>query len=195
MNEAVQAIIILGGGTGARLGGVSKPEFRAGGRRLIDILFDQLGETGFAGRRVLVAPRSVEVPPGVLVTLEDPPHGGPVAGIGAGLTALHDIDDAALIALATCDAPVAVRLLPELATAIGVHDGAVPVNPEGWPLYTHGVYRAGALRTLDYPRNASVRAVLSVLDLTYVEDTAGHCIDVDEPADVPVLLRHLDTLS
>lgn len=80
------AMIVLGGGEGRRLGGVSKPDLLLGGRRLLDRVLD--AGSGCAPL-VVVAPDSVEVPSGVLRTLEDPPAGGPVAGIAAGLALLR----------------------------------------------------------------------------------------------------------
>ena len=207
MSERVAAIIILAGGTAARLGGVSKPDFKVGGRRLIDILFDQLDAIGFAGEAIVVAPADVAVRPGVVLTLEDPPHGGPLAGIGAGVRALP-INDDDLVAIATCDAPVAVRLLPQMASVLNGGltndglandgpsdarrpDGVVPLNVRDWPQYAHGLYRAGALRSLAFERDRSVRQAFCGLDLATVRDDAGHCIDVDTPEDAQALLAHL----
>lgn len=81
---AVDAIV-LAGGTGRRLGGASKPDVVLAGERLLDRVLAAVA----ARRRIcVVAPESVRLPAGVLRTLEDPPHGGPVAGISAGLAAL-----------------------------------------------------------------------------------------------------------
>lgn len=79
--------VVLAGGTARRLDGVSKPDVELHGRRLLD---HALAATAGASRVVVVAPDSVEVPVGVLRTLEDPPYGGPVAGIAAGLMVLGD---------------------------------------------------------------------------------------------------------
>ncbi|WP_152352755.1 molybdenum cofactor guanylyltransferase [Brachybacterium subflavum] len=87
---ATTALIVLGGGEGRRLGGVSKPDLVVGGRRLVDRVLD--AGAGCAPR-VVVAPESVAVPDGVLRTLEDPPAGGPVAGIAAGLARLRELED------------------------------------------------------------------------------------------------------
>lgn len=76
--------IVLAGGAGRRLAGAVKPEVRVGGVALVD---RALGAVAGAGRVVLVAPPEL-ARAGVLRTLEDPPLGGPVAGIRAGLTAL-----------------------------------------------------------------------------------------------------------
>ncbi|UEJ82960.1 NTP transferase domain-containing protein [Brachybacterium halotolerans subsp. kimchii] len=83
------ALIVLGGGEGRRLGGVSKPDLLLGGRRLLDRVLDAGSE---CAPRVVVAPETVEVPSGVLRTLEDPPAGGPVAGIAAGLALLRGVE-------------------------------------------------------------------------------------------------------
>jgi len=76
--------VVLAGGRGSRLGGASKPEVLVGGRALVDHVLDGVRD---ARRVVLVAPASV-ARPGVRTVLEDPPGGGPVAGLAAGLAAL-----------------------------------------------------------------------------------------------------------
>ncbi|WP_311519164.1 respiratory nitrate reductase subunit gamma, partial [uncultured Actinomyces sp.] len=83
-NRLPHAVLILAGGTAKRLGGVSKPDYKIGPSRLIDIALAEIDGTGFEGRIVVIAPSQLEVRDGVELTLEDPPHGGPLAGIGAG---------------------------------------------------------------------------------------------------------------
>ena len=84
-------VLVLAGGTGRRLGGASKPDVVARGARLLDHVLNGVAAVRSplgGGRSVVVAPVEVEVPDGVLRTLEDPPLGGPVAGIAAGLARL-----------------------------------------------------------------------------------------------------------
>lgn len=154
---AVDAIV-LAGGTGRRLGGASKPDVVLAGERLLDRVLAAVA----ARRRIcVVAPESVRLPAGVLRTLEDPPHGGPVAGISAGLAALAaaagspdaagsgtgfggsgfaDSDggsadrmtDAVLVL--ACDMPGAAQAVPALLGALqgaGDADGAIAVRPDG----------------------------------------------------------------
>lgn len=111
-------VVVLAGGTGRRLGGASKPDVVARGARLLDhVLAGLSGLTDLAepasgaeptgrsapekrspavatvatvGRAVVVAPAEVALPAGVLRALEDPPLGGPVAGIAAGLARLAE---------------------------------------------------------------------------------------------------------
>lgn len=84
------ALIVLGGGEGRRLGGVSKPDLLLGGVRLLDRVLEAGSD---CSPRVVVAPETVEVPSGVLRTLEELPAGGPVAGIAAGLARLRELED------------------------------------------------------------------------------------------------------
>ena len=106
------AAIVVGGGGGERLGGVSKPELTLGGMRLIDRVCGVLVEACRAGC-VAVVPPTVRVPEEVVRTLEDPPSGGPLAGIDAGLRALG-VDDDVLVVVVSVDAPGVARLLPAL---------------------------------------------------------------------------------
>lgn len=151
--------IVLAGGEGRRLGGASKADVLIGGRRLLERVV--AGVRPFvAGRIVAVAPDSVDVPPGVLRTLEDPPAGGPLAGIDAGLKALGASADSVgapvgsppvapgsaafaagsarvpsagardMVFVFAVDTPQAGALAPRLAAAARGRDGAVVVGGE-----------------------------------------------------------------
>lgn len=180
-----QAAIILAGGTGRRLGGVSKPDFRINGTRLIDILLAELDALGFAGQIVVVGPPELDLPTHVSRVLEDPPLGGPLAGIVAGVAALEGTDPSALVLLATCDAPLAPRLVPALVSNIDDAEGAVPVtaDDEGWAQYLHGVYHLGSLRRVPDARNHSIRRGFRSMDVRSVVDVEDFCQDVDTPDD------------
>ncbi len=92
LDVGVLDVVVLAGGRGRRLGGVSKADVRLGRERLLDHILGDLAtwdEPRVAlGRVVVVAPDTVAVPSGVLRTLEDPPGGGPSAGIAAAVTTL-----------------------------------------------------------------------------------------------------------
>ena len=110
----VADVVVLAGGTGARLDGASKPDVVARGLRLLDHVLaglEQLREQGLPlGRVCVVAPAEVALPGGVLRALEDPPLGGPVAGIAAGLDVLgRSAPVAGLAGILTCDAPLSWR--------------------------------------------------------------------------------------
>ena len=188
------AAIVVGGGGGARLGGVSKPDLTLGGERLIDRVCGALLEVCGAGC-VAVVPPAVRVPEGVRRTLEDPPNGGPLAGIDAGLRALGVGDDV-LVVIVSVDAPGVGAVLPALlepALGEGVEGRIVRGgDPEPFDQYLMGVYHAGALRrvldeavaSLGSVRGVGVRRVLRALEIERVSVSADVCRDIDTPADV-----------
>ncbi|MDO5672398.1 MAG: NTP transferase domain-containing protein [Actinomycetaceae bacterium] len=209
---AISGVIIQAGGSGLRLGGVSKADYLIEGLRLLDILLTEISlafpifsiAEGEAPRIVVVGPPDLQVPRHVRLTLEDPPGGGPLAGIGAGVEALGELTDEALIALATCDAPLAPRLFGALEDALhlghfkggsdkdtalenesGLVEGAVPLTAdgEGWAQYMHGIYPLKTLRKLTICRDSSVRKAFQGLNLAQIKDTENWCMDVDTPAD------------
>ena len=121
--------IVLAGGGGRRLGGASKADLDIAGRRLLERVLTGLDGV-VDGLRVVVAPPSVRVPRGVLRTLEDPPHGGPLAGIGAGMDALGAVAGSASAAdervlVVSVDTPGVARLA-RLLVAGGPKGGARP---------------------------------------------------------------------
>ncbi|NUW41709.1 molybdenum cofactor guanylyltransferase [Nonomuraea rhodomycinica] len=72
--------VVLAGGEARRLGGADKPGLVVGGRTLLERV---AGAVSGAGRVVVVGPaRDL---PGVVFTQEDPPGGGPVPALRAGL--------------------------------------------------------------------------------------------------------------
>ena len=82
-DEAPFDAIILAGGAGRRLGGRDKSALTVAGRPLLSRVLQAV----IRARRVVVVGQ-VEVPDGVGQVSEDPPGGGPVAGIAAGLAEL-----------------------------------------------------------------------------------------------------------
>lgn len=187
------ALIVLGGGRGRRLGGLSKPDLRVGGRRLLDIA---LAAGQQCAPRVAVVPAGVEVPLGVLRTLEDPPDGGPVAGIAAGLGALRRAEEVAPVPsdvlVLACDLPGAAGLVdplrrarsdppPSLPGASRV-DGVIACGAEGRrEMLAFLADRAALERDLrrDGDRDRSVRSLLAGLRLREVAVAEHATEDVD----------------
>ena len=188
------AAIVVGGGGGERLGGVSKPDLVLGGERLIDRACAALVPVAGAGC-VAVVPPAVRVPAGVVRTLEDPPGGGPLAGIDAGLSALALGGDA-LVVVVSVDSPGVGEFVPLLLAApLGdAADGRIlrGGDPEPFDQYLMGVYRASSLRrvideaaaALGSLRGVGVRRVLRSLALERVDVGASACRDVDTAEDV-----------
>ena len=137
----------------------------------------------------------MRVPEGVVRTLEDPPSGGPLAGIDAGLHALGVVDDV-LVVVVSVDSPGVAGLLPALlGSPLGSDsEGRITVggDPQPFDQYLMGVYRAGALRrvldeavaALGSVRGVGVRRVLRALALERVSVDADVCRDIDTPEDV-----------
>lgn len=97
--------------------GADKAQMRIDGRRLIDLALEHLHPDW---ERVVVASTDLGMP----TVCEDPPFGGPVAGIAAGMGHLHTT----YIAVMAVDAPQSGRMLQKLADAIGSNDVAVVAN-------------------------------------------------------------------
>lgn len=174
--------IVLAGGRGSRLGGVNKPAVRLGGRRLLDVAL----AAASAARRIVVV-GEVEVPEGVLLTREDPPFGGPVAGVEAGFAALGvPAEWTLLLASDLPDAePAVARLL--LAEPDDADDGVCLVDADGRLQWLLGCYRSGALaRRLgergDPPLTAMHR-LLGPLRLLGVPAGEVSVADLDTPQD------------
>lgn len=174
-------VVILAGGAGRRLGGVAKADLPLGDARLLDHILSDLAAWDDPrvrlGRIVVVAPETVEVPGGVLRTLEDPPGGGPAAGVAAALELLGAGD---LVAVLTCDAPYSARALPQLMAALAA-EGAVARNRAGFTEYLLGIYRFEPLiRRIGEAsaRDVSARRLFSPLSLTSV-DVGDLAHDVD----------------
>ena len=191
--------VILAGGRATRLGGVPKPTVVLDGASLLD---HALAAARDADRTVVVGPDPV-VPPGrdVLVTREDPPFAGPVAGLDAGLRAL---DASAArparqgpppwVLVLAVDVPRAGDAVPLLRAAVDPtdrdHDGAYLVR-EGRAQWLVGLYRRDALKRAlaevavsagpgaDGLAGVPVRRLVAVLSCAEVPDEDGVSADVD----------------
>ncbi|MFD5621656.1 NTP transferase domain-containing protein [Streptomyces yangpuensis] len=133
--------IVLAGGAARRLGGADKPALSVGGRALLDRVLDAcpdaLSTVVVGGRRPTARP--------VRWTREDPPGGGPVAALDAGLRATT----AGLVLVLSADLPFLDRdTVRALLAAPDVHgtDGAMLRDPEGRDQPLVAAYRAEPLR-------------------------------------------------
>lgn len=196
--------VVLAGGRGERLGGVSKPDVEIAGRRLLDHALDAAA----GARRVVVAGPAGLGRPGTPTVLEDPPLGGPVAGIQAGLAHLDAAaggGDEAVVLVLACDVPLATVVVPRLLIALDAApeaDGAVLSDPDGRLRPLVAVYRRAPLRAAltAVSRDGSAHGVpverlVAELTLTPVPDPEGLVRDADTWEDVARLEERLATTA
>lgn len=191
--------VVLAGGAGSRLGGVVKAEVVVAGRALLDHVLDA---TAGARRTVVVGPPEV-ARPGVPCVLEDPPSGGPVAGIDAGLRHLRGSGEGAAaevpVLVLACDVPQASLVVGDLLAALDgdpAVDGAHLVDASGHAQLVAAYRRAPLERALadlvasGGVRGVSVRRLHERLAMADVPDPLGRGLDADTWDDV----GRLDTL-
>ncbi|MFI8390544.1 NTP transferase domain-containing protein [Streptomyces sp. NPDC085540] len=130
--------IVLAGGAAQRLGGADKPALSIGGRALLDRVLDACPD---ARTTVVVGGRRATARP-VHWTCEDPPGGGPVAALDAGLRRTT----AELVLVLSADLPFLDReTVRALLDAPGV-DGAMLRDPGGRDQPLVAAYRSEPLR-------------------------------------------------
>jgi molybdopterin-guanine dinucleotide biosynthesis protein A len=176
--------VILAGGAGERLGGVSKADLVVNDERLLDTV---LRAADGATTRVVVG--AVDVPYGVIATMEEPPGSGPAAGLEAGLDAVTEPSPWTLVL--ACDLPGAVAAVGELLAAVAeddAADGFCLLHDDGSVQWLYGVYRTSSLRTalarFDSPTNLSLRRLLANLALVGVRPIAADVSDIDTTDDL-----------
>ncbi|QXJ19936.1 molybdenum cofactor guanylyltransferase [Actinomadura graeca] len=176
--------VVLAGGRARRLGGADKPAVPVGGRPLIEWV---AAAAAGASRLVVVGPPR-DVLPGAVLVREDPPGGGPVPALRAGLAEVR----AGRTALLAADLPFLrpahlVRLLREVDAARG-RDGAVLVDGDGREQWLAGCWRTDALRAaLAGYGGSSLRGVLAPLEPVAVALPDGPrppWYDCDTPEDL-----------
>jgi molybdopterin-guanine dinucleotide biosynthesis protein A len=189
--------LILAGGRGSRLGGADKPAVQVGGRTLLDRVLDACAG---CDRVVVVGP---ERPTSRVVQTvrEEPPGGGPVAALAAGLPLIK----ASRTALLAADLPfVTAEVLVLLESRLEAEpnaDGALLVDPDGRDQLLLGIWQTAALRqavaAAGPPQGQPLGRLLRTLTVVRVpaaalpEAGAGAWRDCDTPQD----LREADELT
>ncbi|MGH2755669.1 MAG: molybdenum cofactor guanylyltransferase [Actinomycetota bacterium] len=178
--------IILAGGRAERMGGIDKPALEIGGMTLLS---RAVAAAAGARKIVVLGPRradDLETDSRLIWTREEPPGGGPVAAVAAGLDRVSAERVALLAAdLPAIDADALGRLLAPLEDA--ALDGVLGVDDAGRDQYLCAVYRSAALRRrLDADpttSGASMRSLLEGLRLGRIP-LGARARDVDTPADL-----------
>lgn len=140
--------IVLAGGRSSRLDSVPKSELYLGGETLLQ---RTLSAARIARCTVVVGPVPAgSLPDGVLATLENPPFGGPAAGIAAGMTSLaaHAAEPSDAVLVIACDMPHVDRVIPVILAQLLAHphtDGVIPTDAQGHQQPLAAAYRTAAL--------------------------------------------------
>lgn len=174
--------VILTGGTGARMGGVDKAGLVVSGRTLFDLAIAAVVN---ADEVVVVGPPVAPTPRPVVFVREDPPLGGPAAGL---LTGADQLADAEWLAVLAVDMPgVRADTVTRLLASARGHDGAF-LHDNGGRRQLAGVLRASRLADVAPEPTArdglSIRRLLADLDLAEVAASDEEAYDIDTWADL-----------
>jgi molybdopterin-guanine dinucleotide biosynthesis protein A len=182
--------VVLTGGSSSRMGR-DKASLEVGGATMLAHTLAGIPHEV----RVVVAGPEVALPRPATFVREDPPGGGPVAGLQA---ALSVVQAPAVVVLAT-DLPLVGELPSELAAALADADGAVDavvaVDAGGRLQHLCAAYRSDPLRDAiaagGAASGASMRSVLERLRVQPLPASeAVH--DVDTPADLDAVRETLE---
>ena len=169
------------------MGGGAKPQLTVGGRTMLDAVLAAVPD---ARPRVVVGPPQ-PVPPDVVVVREQPPGGGPVPALRAGLAAVPP----GVVVVLAADLPfLTAALVADLLADLLEHpdaDGVLVVDATGRDQYLLGAWRTGPLadRVAEAATPTSLRAVLAGLRVRRLRPGApvagpAPWTDCDTPADL-----------
>ncbi|MFF4228848.1 NTP transferase domain-containing protein [Streptomyces sp. NPDC001820] len=179
--------IVLAGGAAKRLGGVDKPSVSVGGRALLDRV---LGVCRDAGRTVVVGGRRATARP-VVWAREEPPGGGPLAALGAGV---RQVEAQAVLVL-SADLPfLGERTVRQLIGTLGTsgREAALLTDAGGRDQPLVAAYRTEPLRrelallATEYGSltGLPLRLLTQELDLARIDAEPLASFDCDTWADV-----------
>lgn len=175
--------VVLAGGTAARMGGVDKAGVELHGRTLLELALDAFLD---ADEVVVVAPESVPTSRPVTFASEDPPRGGPVAGLLTGVDAL--LRRPRLIGVLAVDMPrVTPATMRRLRDAAAGHDGAFLVDGDGRRQLAgvlDAVALAGVRPDLEGQHGMALHRLLAPLRLAQVPSSGDEAVDIDSWGDL-----------
>lgn len=169
--------IVLTGGAAVRFQGADKASIEVGGATLLEHVLGALAEVPDV---VVVGPEVVAGRP-VTFVREDPPGGGPAAGLLAGIGGFARTPRQ-LVVLAV-DMPLVTTATVRRLMLSAEEDGAVLVDDDGRDQYLCAVYRTDALLAAapapGGEHGMSMRSLVAGLMLGRVEAVAWEAQDVD----------------
>lgn len=176
--------LVLAGGAARRLGGADKPGLRVGESTLLDHV---LAACVAADATVVVGPVRHTVARPVRWAREDPPGGGPVAAVAAGLPRIQS----PVVVLLAADLPfLEPATVERLVAALGSGpvDAVMLVDADGRDQPLAAAYRTEALRTAlsgllaehgGHPAGLPLRRLVGGLTTHRLPDTEGAAYDCD----------------
>lgn len=175
--------VILAGGTAARMGGVDKASIELDGRTLLELAIDAFVD---ADEVVVVGPDTVATHRPVTTVREDPPRGGPVAGLLTGLDAM--LRPPLLVGVLAVDMPrVTAYTMRRVREAAEGHDGAFLTDAAGRRQLA-GVLDGRRLTEvrpgLEDQHGMALHRLLAPLHLALVDPLGDEAIDIDSWADL-----------
>lgn len=194
MSAADLGGIVLTGGSAARLQGVDKASIEVVGVTLLERVLGALTEVPV----VVVVGGPVLTSRPVTNVREDPPDGGPAAGVLAGVSGFAS--PPRLVVVLAVDLPLVTpatvrRLVASAEVPGGECDGALLVDGNGRRQYLCAVYRTDALLASAPPpvehHGLAVRTLVGRLRLREVRALGGEAQDVDTWADLRLVRDRL----
>ncbi len=187
--------IVLAGGSSRRMGGEDKLALTLADQTLLDLAIDAVAG---ADQVIAVGPQR-HTNREVRWARENPPGGGPVAAISAGLSAANVLrSDAVFVAVLAGDMPLAASGVDGLLVVIKESDAdvAIAVGEDGRDQPLLAIWRRRSLSSVlaryDSTHGLSARSLLEDVNVARVPVPPDAILDCDEPQDlqrVAALLR------
>ena len=181
--------IVLSGGSAVRFQGADKASIEIAGTTLLEHVLGALAEVP----EVVVVGDEVITSRPVGFVREDPPGGGPAAGLLAGLTGFPR--PPRLVVVLAVDMPMVTTATVRRLTVSAEEDGALLVDDDGRRQYLCAIYRSESLLSaappLEQQHGLPMRALVSELQLTEVPALSWESRDVDTWEDLSELREHL----
>jgi molybdopterin-guanine dinucleotide biosynthesis protein A len=183
MEETVRiGAVVLTGGTAVRLDGVDKASIELGGLTLLEHALGAMLDID----EVVVVGDPVPTTRPVTFTREDPPGGGPAAGLLQGLRCFARRPD--VVVVLAVDMPLVTSSTVRRLTEAVEHDGAALIDDGRRLQYLCAAYRTDALDRArpgyEDEHGLSMRALIGELRLAHVPAFGPETRDIDTWSDL-----------
>jgi molybdopterin-guanine dinucleotide biosynthesis protein A len=189
-DEAALGAIVLTGGSAVRFQGADKASIELAGATLLEHVLRALADVP----EVVVVGDEVGTSRPVTFLREDPPGGGPAAGLLAGLAGFPRLPR--LVVVLAVDMPLVTTATVNRLLMSVDKDGALLVDGGGRRQYLCAVYRTEALLAAapapEEQPGLPVRRLVGDLNLTEVPAISGEAQDVDTWEDLLALRERLE---